>query len=243
MKEKRILVVLPVAAGLLAAGLRTLLYGVALDKKGLLAAGHPLTYALWAVAFCGAGAMVVSAWRQKDIPGSEAEKSVPAAVGDWLLAVGIVLPGDTAVSQLPALNTIYLAVRCAAVAALIVAGVCRLRGKQPSFGFYAVTSVFFAVHMVMRYQTWSSHPQMQDYVFALLGCIFLALLAYYRTAAAVDMDKPRLRLAFGMLACCCCCAAIPYGEFRLLYLTGGVWALTALWNSGTKTEENAEERE
>lgn len=238
MKFKRVYpVALPLLFGIAAAALREQLYRLALEDNGLLRAGHPLEYVLWALILCGAAAILVCARKQEDLEGTAPGTNLTSAVGAWLMAAGIALPGDAVVSSLPVLNTVYLVVRWGAALSMLVAGISRLSGKRPFFGFHGVTCVFFAVHMVMRYQEWSRHPQLQDYVFALLGCICLALLAYYQTAADADTDKPRLRLTFGMLACFLCCAAIPCGEYRLLYLTGAVWAITTVAAAGRKPEQ------
>ena len=51
--------------------------------------------------------------------------------------------------------------------------------------------LFFLVHIVTRYQLWSANPQMQDYVFALLGAMALMFFGFYEASQAADCGNPR----------------------------------------------------
>ena len=54
------------------------------------------------------------------------------------------------------------------------------------------------------------------------------LFSYYQTAFDVGMGKRRMQLGTGLLTVFACFAAIPGSQTALLYLTGGIWALTNL---------------
>lgn len=242
MNNGKKLLAVPVAAGFAAAVLRELLYRFALDDKGLLRAHHPLSFALLALTVFTVAAVLLFVKKQQPETNPDRFGRILAAVGSAVLALGIAFPGGTAVSQMEALNTVYLAVRWLAVASMLAAAVCRLLDKSPSFLLYGAACLFFSVHMVMRYQAWSSHPQMLDYAYVLMAGIFLDLFAYYNAAAEAGVRKPGMRLGCGLLAWYFCCAALPRGEFVLLYAAGAVWALTNLNEVSSVKKDAPEER-
>ena len=115
-----------------------------------------------------------------------------------------------------------------AVPSLIWVGICRWRGKRPSFLFHAALCLYLTLYAVSHYQTWSSRPQLQDYLFAVAGAILLTLFAYYQTAFDVGLGKRRMQLGTGLMAAFFCIAAPAGGDDLVLYFSGAFWALTNL---------------
>lgn len=222
--------------GLVALVLRAQLYAYGLDEWGLIPENHPYTMALLGLAVLVVAYAVITVWKEKGTKTYEGNfsASVPAAVGSWVLAAAVLIwgreAGEDALAMIEALHTV-LALLCAA--ALAYAGYCRFRGTKPFFGCCGVVSLFFAIHAVACYQTWSSNPQMLDYIFALLGCVCLMLYAYQQTAFAVGMGSRRGLIGLGLAGSSFCLASVPQEEFAPIYVAGALWMLTNLCDLST----------
>ena len=210
--------------------LRLCLYLFATDAKGLLISGHPLEICLWA-AFAAAAALILfHTWKQTDsvsyagnFPASDF-----SAAGCLLFAAGICLPVMSHRIVFTSLERVRNLTGLLCIPALICTAFCRRKGKRPVFVFHAVVCLYLVMYTTSFYSFWSRHPQLQDSFFPMMGCIFLALFAYYQTAFDVDMGSRRMQLATGMAAVFCCLAAIARSEDLWLYVSGAVWALTNL---------------
>ena len=230
------------ALGTAAGLLRFCLYAAGTDEKGLLVPGHPLAIALWLLTAAAAGFVLLQVRRQagkysysRNFPVSRA-----AAAGCFALAAGLfltVMANRHAGSLLEFIRNIAC---LTAVPSLAAVAVCRKLGKRPAFGFHAVICLALTLHTVSFYRTWSSHPQLMDSFFPMMGCLLLMLFAYYQTAFDVSMGSRRMLLGTGLLAAFFCFAAIAQSGTALLYLTGGIWALTNLCTQNPETAEKEE---
>lgn len=210
--------------------LRWLLYRVGVDEKGLLMSSHPAEVLLWILTAATAVLIVSMVWR---LEGSNKyadnfQVSADSAIGAFALAIGIVITllGDGA--AMTTLEKLRKAAGFLAAAAAVPAGVSRLQGKRPFFAYHSLICVFFAIHMVSRYQAWSGDPQLQDHVFNLFACVALTLFAYHQAAFDVGSGKRRMQLAMGLLAVYTCLVVLANTEHWVLYLTGAIWAGTNL---------------
>ena len=111
---------------------------------------------------------------------------------------------------------------------LVLAGISRLLGRKPFFLLHVIPCLFFMVHVITFYQLWSSDPQLQNYLFALLGTLALALFSYYTAAFEADCGSRRGTLVSGLAAVYLCLAELAWSAQPLLYLGGALWALTGL---------------
>ena len=210
--------------------LRTGLYLLGTDAKGLLIPGHPLDLLTWVVSAAAAVLVLLSV---RNLDGSPKyahnfSPSSPAAIGAFVLAGGIavsVISGWNAWTRLEMIRNIFGAL---AVPALIGSGLSRFQGKRPFFLLHAVVCLYLMLYAVSHYQVWSSRPQLQNYFFAMAGCLLLTLFAYYQTAFDVGFGKRRMQLGTGLLAAFFCTGAAAGLEDILLYLGGAAWALTNL---------------
>lgn len=224
---------LPLAVAFLGAAactLRFCLYLLGTDEKGLLIPGHPLEICLWVVT-AAAAALIVLRTRKQTGSYSYADNfpaSDLSAAGCLLFAAGICLSVMANRIVFLPLERIRNLTGLLCLPALILVAVCRRKGRRPGFVCHAVVCLYLALYTTSLYAQWSRHPQLQDSFFPMMGCIFLALFAYYQTAFDADMGSRRMQLATGLSAVFCCMAATARGEAIPLYLTGALWALTNL---------------
>ena len=87
--------------------------------------------------------------------------SLPGAFGSAAAGAGIlvtVLAGSASGGSY--LDTAWQLFGLAAPVCFLLAGLARALGKKPFFLLHVVPCLFFLVHIVTRYQLWSSQPQM-----------------------------------------------------------------------------------
>ena len=219
--------------GIAALALRKALYATAVDVKGLLLRYQPLEIAL-TVLTVGVLVRIAVAVRKgkRSVPYEDAQfAGLSGAIGNVAAGAGILI---TVLTTAPGMGG-YLesAWRCFGLAApvcLLLAGIAKALGKKPFFLLHVVVCLFFAVHIVTRYQLWSANPQLQDYVFALLGAMALMFFGFYTAAREADCGNERMRLGTGLAAIYLCLAELARSSCPELYLGGAVWVLTELNN-------------
>lgn len=219
--------------------LRMWLYRFAVDAKNLLVRNHPLELLLWLVTAGAAVLIAVKVWK---LDGSRAYEdnfraSSWAGMGHFAAAAGILVTvlfaQETTQGSLYAL---WKGLGILAALALAWAGVSRMQGSRPLFLTHLAACAFLLIHMVGHYRGWSGNPQLQDYVFDLLGCVALTLFAYYETAFDAGMGRRRMQLATGLLAAYFGYVAVSGSQYPLLYAGGVAWALTDLCSLTPKQE-------
>lgn len=220
------------AAGLGAAALvlRTAMYLLAADHKGLLIPAHPLNMLVWAITAAAAVLIAAAVFR---LDGSELYEhnfapSAAAAIGCFALAGGIGVSVIMSLGGFARLDMIRNLFGVLAIPALIRVGLNRWKGKQSFFLLHAVVCLYLILYAVSHYQNWSSLPQLQDYFFAVIASCLLSLSAYQQTAFDVGLGKRRMQLGTGLLGAFFCIASLAGGSDPLLYLGGAVWCLTGL---------------
>ena len=217
-KNPAVLPGLVLLLGLGALGLRLALYRLCVGDKGLLIPGHPLELGVWILTGAAALLAVLSG-------GSPREKRYPAAeaLGELLAAVSILLTLPESIHSLvSALEVIRLALSAVACVGLGWAAVSRLRGGRPSVLCYGLACMFFAMNVVCCYRGWVSHPQLQDYLFPLVGGLAMMVFAYLRCVP----EKYRTRRVVGLLGGFLCIAAVAKVSYWPMYLGCGLWMLT-----------------
>lgn len=231
MKQKWNIAALPLlvlGCGGLAGGLWALMNRLCLDEKGLLVSGNILWILILLLAAAATvGILVIS----RGLDGSNRyvdnfSSSLSGGVTSFAAAVGIlVLMLTNLGSQRSALSALWLVLGFLSVPALILSGICRLRGTRPQFLLHGIVCAFFGIHLACHYQVWSGEPQMTDYVWQLFACVGLTLTAYHHTAFDVGLGRRRLQLAFSLLSAFFCLACLAAEGYGLFYLTCGLWAL------------------
>ena len=223
------------ALGLAALLLRWQLYRTAVDEKGLLPRIHPLSIALLVLTAAVLLLIYITVRKQEEaaVFADRSPRSIPAALGHAVMAGMIlttVLAGSPQTSGY--LATVWKYLGMAAFPCLVLAGTDRLRGKKSFFLLHMVPCLFFVVHIVSHYQSWSGDPQMQDYVFALLGAMALMFFGFYTAAMEAGCGSRRMRLGMGLAAIYLCLAETAHSAYPQLYLAGMIWVMTDLHSLG-----------
>lgn len=211
------------ALGFVSCLMRLGLYLTAVDEKNLLLSHHPLEAVIWLTA---AAALVLIALFVRRQDGSNAwednvSPSPMGALGHFAGALGIAV---TVLLHEPAMAG-YIGVAWdilgkAGVICLALAGAARLRGKQPFFALLLIPSLFFMLHIVNHYQSYSANPQLQDYLFGLLGTMALMFFCYYSSAFTAGLGKRRMQLFMGLAAVYLLMADLATTDYLWLDLGG-----------------------
>jgi len=217
--------------------LRRQLYLTGVDGKGLLLRGTLLETGLLLLTAAVPVLLVLTVEKTAGSPRFEDNYSagIPAALGHGAMALGVLSSLLTA-GSLPAgyLGAAWRWLGIATPFCLLLAGGSRLFRKKPFFLLHVVPCLFLLVHIVSNYQTWSSLPQLQDYLFGLLGSLALALFSYYTAAFEADCGNRRMVRLTGLAAVYLCLAELGRTHQPLLYLGGAVWALTGMCRPAQK---------
>lgn len=217
---------LPLSAGLGAAGfcLRLAQGAVAVDSRGLLTRGHPLTVLLWLLVPLTALPVFLLTW--KGTP----EKTAPSPVvtaGYLAGALGCIACIPNGDGQ----GAAWMAWGClAALAGLCLAyrARCSRLGKPGGTVSALMVCLFFLFHLVVNYRGWSADPQVMNYLFDLLATICLMVFSYCDAAGTAGLGRPRVRLAAGAMAVTMCLTALANSQWPWLYLGGGLLAASGI---------------
>ena len=222
-------------SGLAGLGLYRLLYAIGLDGRGLLKSGH-FAWVLLCVVSIAAGVLILSNTLRIRGVGGRPMHSIPAALACVAAALATLA---AELNNLTAGLLFYSIPAALAGVAFLIVAVCRLRGRRPNFLLHVVICIHFALQLLKLYQTSSIDPQIQDYFFQLLACIFLTVTAYQ--LASYDLGRGQRRwlylsaLSAGYL-CLVSLGSSPTG----IYLAGAAWAFTAI-PSPRRRKQQAEE--
>ena len=218
-------------AGVLGLALRTLLYTIGFDGRGLLVEQHPVSIALWCLTAAAGAALLVFGFKISG-PESYADAypvSFGAAMGCFALALGLAVTTVREFSKFSTrLHLIIWVLGLVCAVAMVCVGIFRLLGKKPYFLFHTLLCVYFALRMVSLYRVWSSDPCLQDYCFYLCAYVTLMLTAYHQAAFDADMGKHRPLWIFSLAGVYLCCLSLKGSQDGLLLLGSAVWSFTNL---------------
>ena len=217
--------------GIAAMLLRAQLYLTAVDDKGLLIRNTPAEMTVLALTAAVAVALllVLKNDRGSDLYEDNYSASVPAGLGHVAAATGIYTLVQSAHFPMAGyMGLIWRILGLAAPVCLVLAGIARIVGKKPFFLLHVVPCLFFLVQVIGRYQLWSSNPQMQDYLFALLATLSLALFAHHTAAFEAGLGNRKLVLGAGLAAVYLCLAELARTDCAGLYFGCMFWALTGM---------------
>lgn len=222
MKNRKWIPLLALLSGLVCAGLRWLLFRNHTDARGLLETGTLVETGIFLLTGLCLVLFALAARR-----GWAGENKL-AAPGQVLGGLGIFLTALGNSGQMAGpVGTLWKILGLAAGICLIVQCVCTLKKRKVPFLLPLAVCVFFLLHLIDNYRGWSSQPQLQKYLFDLLGILSLTFFSYCDAARKVSLGKPKTRIFAGLCAVYFCLAAIPgTPEFTVLYALCALWALT-----------------
>ena len=209
---------------------RLWLQSAGIDENGLYITGHiadTLSYLLLAFGIFAIWLYV----RNQTGNGQESglfPASLPGALGCVFGAIGILLSGILEKPVQPdAVWFLHLLTGCFSAVSLLFAAVARLKGRPVNYLQHSVVTVFFLIHLVSCYRTWSSEPQIQVFFFPLLACVSLLVWVYQRACLDAGAGSRRYYAFFNQLALFFCLASVS-GQNGLSYLCMALWAATNL---------------
>ena len=206
MKKTNLLVAAPIL-GTLAALSRNGLYQAGMDQRGLLTPGRPEAIYL---AVLTLAAVVLCFLIQ------EPEKTRPSHVIPYTWFVTAML-WPQSVSSAGAMKHLLIVSQAAGAVLAAAMVYFAVRKKKPVFGLSAGLCVCMILRLVASYQVWSRNPQIQDYIFALLGSLCLTAFFYQQTALEAGLGSKIWRLRFAFLGCYLCFAASVGTEVNYNY--------------------------
>ena len=227
LSPRKIKLLIPVC-GILGLLLRHLLMTTGTDGKGLLVSGHPawITLLLLCAAVAAAVMLCIRVIRGSGSYRVSFPPSNLTAAGYVLAAVGAFASWyNTEGLGLGLVRTLTLAAMVLVPIAFLLIALCRKVGRKPSFLFHVVICIHFALQALTLYRKWSFDPQLQDYCFQLFACIALTMTAYRLAMFDIGRGSHRRLWLWGLAAVYLCCVSMDSG---LPYITGAVWAFTAL---------------
>jgi hypothetical protein len=113
----------------------------------------------------------------------------------------------------------------ASIGALLYTSYCRLIGLRPNGLLHGIVAWYLIFRMLTNCRIWGAEPQVQIYLFPMLGSLFLLLACFYRAEADVMAGDYRKYLFFGQAALFCCLMCLP-GDDWLFYLSAAIWLAT-----------------
>lgn len=215
---------LPLGLGGIGLALRLWLQSV-IDGQGLLPQFHIsqillliLTAATLVVLFlCGRPLHPVTKYARL-FPGS-----LLRAIGCGIGAVGILIAAIMELANANgALSIAAFVLGLLAAGCLGYVGLCRYKEICPSFLFYAVITVFFMLFAVCQCRGWGSEPQLMEYFFQLLCCVFLMLTGYYHTVLTSQKGSRRWFIFCSQAAVFFSCISLA-GSHKLFYICMAAW--------------------
>ncbi len=219
--------ILALTGGIVGAALRLWLFATGIDDRGLIRTDHSANAPIFILTALVLATLYLLVRLVKTTPSYREmfPASVPAAVGSWFGALGVLIADLHALSALQdRVTLISFILGLAAAAALIMLGLCHLQGKQPNVLLHSCVAVYLMIQLISQYRSWSSETQLQDYVFQLLACVFLMLGVYHRATLDADSGSCRWYLFFRYGAAFFCCLAAIGGDW-LFYLSMALWTL------------------
>lgn len=236
-KNPKFFLALAAGVGALGLVLGRLLYALALDDRGLLMRGHPLSVLLCLTI---PASLVIALLA---LPGRKGEAPVVLSPNPWAIlgqggaAVAIaatVITGDT--STLGSAGTLWRVFGLLAALGLVLSAWQQHRGKAPCFAGYLVLCLFLLSHLVSHYRQWCADPQILDYLFEMLGTVLWMLFAYYCACDCVGLPKPRMWQSTGLMTVTLCLTALGTRANLWLSLGGVLFAGACLYPTVPREE-------
>ncbi len=193
-----------------------------LDSRELIIPEHPaniLSFVLLPTTF-GVFYLMLKPLTGKPAHKQLFPKSLLALFGALAAAAGLLI--TLLFSTQPTINYIFGVAAALGVAA---GGILQFTKKRPNVFCHGIVALYMMLHLIFQYKQWSAEPELQEYFFPLLACIFVMLTAYHRTCLD-NLSGSRKWFAFFNYGSVFLCLTSLYSENWLFYLSLGLWCFT-----------------
>lgn len=225
------------AGGFLGLLLRSLLYRIGFDDRGMLSAFHPLqTATVILTLFMG---VYLALTVRKSPENTQAHPSLRLAAG-FLAGCFLLFRTAATFRQMTGpLGACCVLLNILAAASMFLLPMAGNR-RFPAL-CHGLVCAAYAADILNRYRDWSGNPQLPDYCFHALAGVALSLCAYHTLALHTGLGKPRIHRFWCLSALFLCVLCLAGPEPRAFYLSGGFWAMFCLLTPATPEPEEAEE--
>ena len=217
--------------------IRSQLYRVGFDDRGILSASHPL-HLISLVLAAAMALYLIRASRREFSGGASLARFLTGLVGCYLL----LLHGLNLFRELNGpLSLLRFAL---AIGAAIAMAVCVFPVEKRNFitaSCLGLVCIHYGMDMLCRYRIWSGNPQLPDYCLHVLCAVALSMGTYHALALYTDLAKPRQHRFFCLAALYLSLACLVGPERWEFYLSGAFWAVACLMLPGPSQEEDPEE--
>lgn len=200
------------------------------DAEGLVITGHPSVTVMMLLLAAMAVILAAAAIFMDKTPAAPG-KSTVGAIGCYIGAVGLLI---TAILDLGSMEQtgkisdiagiLNIILGFASLVVMVLMGNCRSKGKTLNIWAYTVIVVFFVFHLLQQYQLWTRQPQISEYLFPLLGSVFLMLTSYHRACKEFEQPAQVQYLVFSQAALFCSILSIG-GQSPVFYISMAAWTL------------------
>ena len=208
--------------------LRLRMLSIGYDGRGIQISNSWTYVTLWVLSGLFLLGLALLCRRMGDRAGCEENfpASPLAAVGAFLGAVGLLACSTVKLLGNPDIfDLIVNILGLAAASALAVSGYLRLSGRQ-SAAALMVVSLYLATWLVSQFRRWSADPQLGDYCFQLLACVFAMLASYQLAGFPLKRGRRRAALFCTMAAVFFCLISLVDGAAWPFYAAIALWLLT-----------------
>ena len=193
------------------------------DKEGFVISGHPsvaVSIIIFALTIITLG---LCAYFMDKTP-KPFSRSVAGAVGCFLGSAGLLVATLLEANTDGFLGITSCITGMITAIVFVVMGMRRLNCKPTNIWLYVLVTVYFVSHLLLQYQQWSQIPELSEYMFPVLGSIFLMLAFYHR--ASKDLGKPsEWQYMFFSQAALFCCIMASFIQNWLFYSSMAIWLL------------------
>lgn len=221
--NEKLLPWLPMATGIGGLLLRVWLFAIGPDERGLLPESHPANILVYAVAVLTLVLLLLCMPdRERTVEASPAVGGIGIA-GQVAAAVGILAASFTeSGASFDAISILNAAMAVIAAVCLILLSLRHLTGHRKASYELVFVTVYFMTHLVCQYRHWSAEPQLQNYLFQMLGSIFLMTACFYRTSLSLLGGRVRGFAFFNQAAMFCSILSLNTVMWPF-YLAMAVW--------------------
>ena len=234
----------PLITGIAGFVMRLILMKTQIGVDGLLTARHPLSILLYVLSVCTLAVLFLCVRPLKVNPRRYRRmfrRNNWCAFGAAAAGVGCLVTALQVLDeQADFFNILTTFMSFVAAICLGLQGFHRQRGMKPHYLVHAGIVVYFMLHLIGLYRTWSPEPQLALYIFQLLGSVCLLLCSYQ--AICLDMQKGdrRVYTFFNQAALFFCLLSLTDVN-RFFYLGMGFYATTNLCSMHVSTTYLGEE--